>query len=236
MPATSSPKVRLPVMYHHWSRMTFLHWRYSPAVVQALVPDSLTVETFDGSAWVALTPFLMEGVRAPGLPILPWLSCFPETNVRTYVRDERGRSGIWFLSLDAGRLPAALGGRSSYWLPYHWSDMSVRTDDELVRYRCRRTWPGPRGARCDADVRAGAELPEGDELAAFLTARFRLFTRVAGRLASAEVEHPPWPLRGAEVVSLEQNLVQAGGLPEPESDPLPLFSSGVPVRVGPWTW
>jgi uncharacterized protein YqjF (DUF2071 family) len=48
----------------------------------------------------------MEGVRAPLVPSVPWLSRFPEINVRTYVRDDQGRSGIWFLSLDAARLPA----------------------------------------------------------------------------------------------------------------------------------
>src|SRR5918912_739696 len=55
-----------------------------------------------------MTPFLMEGVRAPLVPAVPWLSRFPEINVRTYVRDGRGRRGIWFFSLDAARLAAVL--------------------------------------------------------------------------------------------------------------------------------
>lgn len=236
MKAPPSPTVSLPVMYHHWSDITFLHWRYPADLVQRLVPDALTVETFDGSAWVGLTPFLMEGVRPPGLPALPWVSRFPETNLRTYVRDARGRTGIWFLSLDVGRLPAALGGRAGYWLPYFWSDMDVRGDGALRRYRCRRTWPGPSGARCDAEVRLGPELVESerDELAHYLTARFRLFTLVAGRPAAAEVEHPPWPLHRAELVRLDQTLLTAAGLPDPDHAPIVHASPGVPVRVGMW--
>ncbi|MEV4174317.1 MULTISPECIES: YqjF family protein [unclassified Nonomuraea] len=235
MRAPSSLHVARPVMYHQWSEITFLHWRCPPAVVQALVPGSLTVETFDGSAWVGLTPFLMEGVRVPGLPAVPWLSRFPETNVRTYVRDDLGRRGIWFLSLDAGRLTAALGGRAGFWLPYFWSDMSVRVGGGRVRYRCRRHG---NGARCDAEVATGPLLPAGevDELALFLTARYRLFTVVAGRTARARVEHPPWPLRRAELTRLDQDLVQAAGLPAPQGPPVVHASSGVPVRVGMWTW
>ncbi|MEU4547082.1 YqjF family protein [Nonomuraea dietziae] len=238
MRAPASPRVARPVMYHRWSDITFVHWRFPPDVVQALVPGSLKVETFDGTAWVGLTPFLMEGVRAPGTPALPWLSRFPETNLRTYVRDARGRSGIWFLSMEAGRLPAALGGRAGYWLPYFWSDMSVRTDGSLRRYRSRRYWPGPAGARCDVDVETGPDLAEDerDELAHFLTARFRLFTVVAGRLASAEVEHPPWPLRHARLARLDQDLVRVAGLPAPDQAPLLHASPGVPVRVGLWSW
>ena len=45
----------------------------------------------------------------------------PETNVRTYVRDPDGREGLWFFSLDAGRLEPVLVARSTYALPYMWS-------------------------------------------------------------------------------------------------------------------
>jgi uncharacterized protein len=234
--APPPPRVALPVMYHRWMRITFLHWRYPADLLQSMVPDRLTVDTFDGSAWVGLTPFLMRGVRAPGIPALPWLSDFPEINVRTYVRDGRGRSGIWFLSLDAARLPAVLAARAGYWLPYHWSDMAVRIDGDRVSYRCRRRGPGRHGARCDADVEFGPPLDEAerDALAHFLTARYRLFTVVAGRLVAAEVEHPEWPLHGAQVRRLDQDLLPAAGLPAPDARPLVHASPGVPVRVGMW--
>jgi uncharacterized protein YqjF (DUF2071 family) len=236
MNAPSSPRVARPVMYQHWRQLAFVHWRYPPDPVQALLPAGLAVHTFDGSAWVGLVPFLMDRVRAPVLPAFRWLSRFPETNVRTYVQDMRGRTGIWFLSLDAARLPAVLAARATYRLPYFWSAMSVTGAGELSRYRCRRRWPGPAGSRCDADVEVGPPLAESgrDELAHFLTARHRLFTVVAGRLVVAEAEHPPWPLHSARLVRLDQDLVQAAGLPGPERAPLLHASPGVPVRIGRW--
>ncbi|WP_220504015.1 YqjF family protein [Microbispora sp. H13382] len=236
MVSPTAGRVERPVMYHHWSDITFIHWRYPPGIVQAFLPDGLTVDTYEGSAYVGLTPFLMRGVRAPGLPPLPGLSRFPETNVRTYARDARGRGGLWFLSLDAGNLPAVLGARAAYGLPYYWSDMSVTGAGERRRYRCGRRWPGPSGARCDVDVDLGAALGEAerDGLADFLVERYRLFTVVAGRLVTAEVEHPRWPLHRAHVSGLEQGLLEAAGLPAPDHDPLVHASPGVPVRVGMW--
>jgi uncharacterized protein YqjF (DUF2071 family) len=203
-----------------------------------MLPAGLSVETFDGSAWIGLTPFLMEGVRAPLVPAVPWLSRFPEINVRTYVRDDRGRAGIWFLSLDAARLPAVLAARVGYRLPYYWSDMAVQVAGNRITYRCRRRVPPPTAARCDADVALGAPLEESerDERAHFLTARFRLFTVVAGRLAAAEAEHPDWPLHHAELRHLDQDLIQRAGLPPPTGDPLVHASPGVPVRIGMWHW
>lgn len=222
-------------MRQRWTRMTFLHWPYPPATVQRLLPPGLEVETAEGSAWVGLLPFLME-VRPPGLPPLPWVSRFPETNVRTYVRGADGRAGIWFFSLEAARLGAVAMARVTYRLPYFWAEMSVRSDGAEVGYRSRRRWPGPSNARCLARVEVGAELTPGElgPLDHFLTARYRLYTVVAGRGASAEADHPPWPLARARLLTLEQDLVQAAGLPRPARPPLVHYSPGVEDAIGRW--
>lgn len=250
MPVPLAPPVRRPVMLQHWRRLTFLHWRYPPSAVQALLPAGLEVETFDGAAWVGLVPFLMDRVRPPGAPPAPWASRFPETNVRTYARGPGGRDAIWFLSLDAARLGAVLVARAGYALPYFWSRMSVRlggsgdghdtggpgSGGDRLRYRCRRRWPGRAGARCDADVELGTpfEPAELGPLDHFLTARYRLWTVARGRLAAAEAEHLPWSLRRARVVDLRQDLLQAAGLPAPDGTPVVHASDGVRVRIGAW--
>jgi uncharacterized protein YqjF (DUF2071 family) len=223
-------------MLHEWSTMTFLHWPYRPSVVQRLLPRGLEVESVGGQAWVGLLPFQMRGVRIPGVPAAPWLSHFPETNVRTYVRGPDGQSAIWFFSLEAARLPAVLAARVSYWLRYFWADMSVDRDGQRVRYESRRRWPGPSGAACRAVVEVGGPFgaDELGELDHFLTARYVLYTVIAGRLVYAHAEHPPWLLTRARVVDLEESLVQAAGLPAPQGQPLVHHSPGVPVRIGAW--
>ena len=236
MEAPTAAPVSRPLMHHRWTAVTFLHWPYRPEVVQRLLPPGLEVETADGAAWVGLVPFRMEDVRLPGLPPLPWASSFPETNVRTYVRDRHGRPGIWFFSLDAARLGAVVAARATYRLPYFWAAMSVRRNGVQVRYRSRRLRPGPRGARCHALVEVGDafERSEPGPLDHFLTARFRLYTVIAGRGAVADAEHPPWPLVRARLLDLEDDLVVAAGLPWPGQSPLVHFSPGVQVRVGRW--
>lgn len=237
MKAPQEPRVTRPLMYHHWNWITFLHWAYPSAVVQRLLPPGLTAQTCGGTAWVGLTPFLMEGVRAPAVPAVPWLSRFGEVNVRTYVHDGQGRSGIWFFSLDAARLPAVLAARVGYRLPYFWSDVDVTVTGGRIGYRCCRRYPAG-GARCNAAVAMGPPLAEAerDELAHFLTARYRLFTVIAGRLAAAEAEHRPWPLHRAEVLGLDQDLLPRAGFPAPAGDALAHASPGVPVRIGMWHW
>jgi uncharacterized protein len=112
-------------MYQTWSRISFLHWSYDPRLLQRLLPGGLRPQTFGGRAWVGVTPFLLQDLRTPVAPALPWFTSFPETNVRTYVRGPDGREGLWFFSLDAARLEPVLVARSTYALPYMWSQMTV---------------------------------------------------------------------------------------------------------------
>lgn len=224
-------------MLHYWRHVALLHWPVPEQAVQARLPAGLTVQTFDDVAWIVIVTLLMDGVRAPGLPALPWLSRFPEINLRTYVRGADGRSGIWFFSLDAARLPVVAAARASYGLPYQWAAMSLRRGPDGVSYHSRRRGPVRRGTRCDVRVRAGAVIPDRQvsTLEHFLTARFRLYSRLAGRLVAADAEHGPWPLRRAEPTGLRTDLVEAAGLPATRDPPLVHASDGVTgVRIGAW--
>jgi uncharacterized protein len=234
MEAPSAPPVPRPLMHHRWTAVTFLHWPYPPQLVQRLLPPGLEVDRADGTAWVGLVPFRMEDVRLPGLPPLPWASRFPETNVRTYVRDRHGRVGIWFFSLDAARLGAVVTARVAYGLPYFWAAMSVRRGGDRVHYRSRRR--SATAPQCRALVEVGAAFGQSElgPLDHFLTARFRLYTLIAGRSAAADAEHPSWPLARARLLDLDDNLVAAAGLPPPGQAPLVHFSPGVDVRIGRW--
>jgi uncharacterized protein YqjF (DUF2071 family) len=85
-------------------------------------------------------------------------------------------------------------------------------------------------------VRTGPPLAASDldPLDHFLTARYRLYSRLAGRLIAANAQHEPWPLHHGEVTGLDQNLIQAAGLPAPGQAPLVHTSPGVTVRIGMW--
>jgi uncharacterized protein YqjF (DUF2071 family) len=219
-----------PVVRVSWRSLTFLHWAYDPDVVQPLLPPGLEVDTWDGKAWVAITPFVMTGFRLPFMPPLPVVSTFPETNVRTYARGPDGQDGLVFLSLEVDSLPTFVGARATYWVPYQWARMQV-DEGEPVRYVSRRR-NGDVGH--DIVVRPGERYGDGElgEFDHWLTGRWRAFTRIGGKLAVVAVQHERWPLLRVDVDKLDENLLGACGLPAPSGDPVAHFATQVDVRLG----
>ncbi|MBE2238577.1 MAG: DUF2071 domain-containing protein, partial [Caldilineaceae bacterium] len=109
------------VMAQEWCNLLFAHWPLPAAAMQALLPPSLTLDTFEGQAWLGIVPFRMRGVRPRLTPPIPWLSAFPELNVRTYVRlRDQGieKRGVYFFSLDAANPVAVRIARRTFHLPY----------------------------------------------------------------------------------------------------------------------
>lgn len=234
MPALSQyppDKVEAPLMFQGWKLVTFLHWRYPPARIRPLLPPELDLDLFDGSAWIGLVPFIVTQLHPPLIPALPWISRFPETNVRTYVRDRQGKPSIWFFTLDAARLPAVVAARTFFRLPYRWARMRVVRRNNVIEYESVRRAPFG-SARNRAGIKIGDAMPAGD-LDVFLTARFRLYTLWGGRLAFVDAEHQPWPLHEAEILGLEQNVIEESGVPKETGSPLVHYSPGVDTRIAP---
>lgn len=225
--------VRRAVMVQQWADLTMLHWPYDPAEVAARLPAGLVPDLHDERAWVGLIPFAMRNVRLPWGPPLPWLSSFPETNVRTYVSGPLG-PGIFFFSLDVSRLLPALTARSTYRLPYTWAKMSINRTPGRLFYEGRRRWPAPIGAMSRIHVDVGHSIPHRDltERDHYFTARWGLYSSLKRGLAYAPVEHAPWPLYHATVLDLEEDLVAAAGFTDPTGPPIATFSPGVLVRIG----
>ncbi|MBD0291786.1 MAG: DUF2071 domain-containing protein, partial [Thermoleophilia bacterium] len=88
------------LMAQTWEDLLFAHWPVSPEAVRRHLPSALPLDTWDGQAWIGITPFRVHGVRLRATPPPPGMSSFLELNARTYVTLEE-KAGIWFFSLDA---------------------------------------------------------------------------------------------------------------------------------------
>lgn len=212
-PAPDEPWVQA----QSWVELAFLHWRVDDAEVQRLLPEWVELETFDGSAWVGIVPFRIVDFRLRGLPPLPFISRWPELNVRTCVTCD-GKPGVWFFSLDASSPLVVEAGKRLFSLPYHRAQMRSERHDDFLYYESARA-----GGEFSARYRGEGPLfhAEPGSLEWFLVERYCLYTENAGTRYRLEIHHPPWDLQRGKV-DVDRNTMSPVSLPD--EHPHALFS------------
>lgn len=221
------------VMVQRWYDLLFAHWPLPPEVLRPLVPDALPLDTFEAQAWVGIVPFRMRGVRPRFLPAVPWLSNFPELNVRTYVTLD-GKPGVYFFSLDAGNPVATALARWFAHLPYYRATMRCVSWDDRIEYASQRTHRGAAPAEFRASYRptGPAFHAAPDSLDYWLTERYCFYAPTAGgRIVRCEITHAPWMLQPAELTVTSSTIAEAQGIPLPETPPLLRFAKSQEVLV-----
>ena len=188
---------RRPVMRQSWDDLFFLHWEYAAEAIQSRLPAGLTVDTFEGKAYLGVVGFRMNAVRPLGLPALPWLSYFNELNVRTYVRDASGEPGVWFFSLDCDRTPAVVIARAGFGLPYEHAAMSFGPG---LAQSCRRQGEQETAQYAWSAV-SSPQIATPGSLEFHLAERYSFFSVRGGRLVRGQVHHAPYELSSTDTAA-----------------------------------
>jgi uncharacterized protein YqjF (DUF2071 family) len=202
------------MMGQTWQDLLFAHWRVDEAALREHVPPQIPIDTFDGSAWIAVTPFVVTGARPRFALPAPGVARFPEINVRTYSTID-GRPGVWFFSLDTPSRLAVAVARRVFRVPYFRSEIAVRREAGQIQYASRRV-----EASAPPAAFAGAYWPTGPVQNAapgsfeyFATERYCLYTLDdEERVLRGEIHHPPWPLQPAQATFVSNRMGDQVGL------------------------
>ncbi len=205
------------VMYQSWNDLLFLHWRIEPDLIQRTLPEGLFVDCYQGNAFIGVVPFFMRNIRFRGTPSLPWISHFLELNLRTYLFDEAGRPGVWFMSLDCNQPLAVWAARTLFHLPYqHASMRATYEDNRTIDYRSRRSLPRKvqNESRFQYSYKTDILYAQPGTLDFFLAERYLLFSvNSKGQVFKGQVHHTPYPLCEVDVACHETDLFELNGLP-----------------------
>jgi uncharacterized protein YqjF (DUF2071 family) len=224
----------------------FSHWPVDPGTLRSLVPEALSIDTFEGEGWITALAIRQVSAGVRGVPVE---RSGPRLVVRTYVR--RGeKSGVFFLGIDASDRLGALIGRRALGLPI--SPARIETEgrpDPFEFYSRRRRFGGP-SARFRARYRPTGRSfrAEPGSLEAFLVERSRFFLTdddrsaaarfreeslgVDGRLRASEIDRTAWWLREASATVEVDGYFRAIGLDAPSAEPHCLYSQGFRIDTG----
>ena len=216
--------------WQKWRDLLFVHWSVDPTLLRKLVPSTLELDLFEDTAYVGVVPFAMFDVRPKWLPAA-FAFNFLETNLRTYVHHQ-GEPGVYFFSLEAASRLAVWAARTGWGLPYHYAKMRMEKEENTVTYHTQRSSQQAPIFSAKYTIEDPIPPPEPGSLEFFLLERYYLFSEHRGTLQKGQVYHTPYPAHTVTVHEIQDQLIHAAGLPQPQGPPpLAHYSPGVDVEV-----
>lgn len=214
-----------------WCDLLFAHWPIPSEKIKPFVPEPLKIQEFDGTSWVGIVPFRMEGVMHRPFPDLPWISAFPEINVRLYVEYEE-KPGVWFLSLDATNALAVWVARRFFYLPYYKAQIHIEKHGHRYRYESQRKEQKTVSFKGLYEPDSKPYEAESGSLEHWLTERYCLYAQSPeGDLYRSEVHHLPWPLQKAKADFMTNKMLSPFNIRLPDTSPLLHFASCLDVVI-----
>lgn len=222
-----------PIMHQEWRKLLFLHWKCDPKKIQATLPEGLFVDTFEGVAYITVLPFLIENFKVYNFST-PIYSKLVEINVRTYVVDKNGMSGVWFYSLDINSFFSMVGANIGFSLPYYFSRCKYEKLNHTIAIEGKRVFEP--SVEMKFSYKVDNEKPVffalENSLDFFLVERYVLFTFKNKKLMYGRVKHQPYTLENIQ--DLKYSIQLKDPLFDPSNQPdLIHFASGVDSDIFP---
>lgn len=214
------------IMRQVWRDVLFLHWPVQPELLRPHIPPALEIDTFEGYAWLGIVAFTMKGIYFRGLPfsVVP---PFSEVNVRTYVT-YKGKTGVFFMSLDVDDWASLNIAKRWYRLPYHPANATVRVDGGTIHYTSVRKSGKPLVFKGRCTPSNGAYFPVSGTLDHWLTEKYCFYTtRNKQDIYYGEIHHLPWPLKKADIQIDQHTLFSPLNIDLSKAAPIAHFSEGV---------
>ncbi|WP_426485251.1 YqjF family protein [Flavobacterium sp. 2] len=177
--------------YQEWHKTLFFHWELPAYFLQDYIPKGIELDTFHNMAWVSLVIFEVKNMRLRNLPPFPFISHFPEINLRTYVIKD-GKPGIYMFSIETNKLIEVLFTRMFIGLPYQKSKIK-RSPNRL------RSQNKTLKQHLDVNIGKIKPLAEKTPLDFWLTERHSLYENCDEEICRSDIHHKEWVLKELDV-------------------------------------
>ena len=222
---------RKHTLSQEWRNLTFMHWEVDIVKLQAHLPAGLEVDTYDGKAYVGIVPFVMKNVRPTWFFSTPFVSTFPEFNIRTYVTKD-GIPGVYFLTLEAKSMVTCSYAPKAYGLPYRYAKGKVSKHGNNIHWNSSRD-NGKLNLIGSTEITGEQTQAKSGTMEEFLFERYSLYTNKNGKVMRGYTHHKKWDFQDAKVTVTENSLTKSFdlGIKKLLEPDFVHFSSGVRVRT-----
>ena len=219
------------IMKQTWKDILFAHYPVQRKVLEKLVPSELTLDTYRGTGWVSIVPYLTSAMHLRGVPPIPGLATYPGFNIRTYVT-MNGKPGVYFFRLTAGNMLAAYAARTFFGLPYLYMRMEHKTAKDLNIFESEKS--AGMQLLCNYKSISNPAPTDKGSLEEWLVERYCLYNvSKKGIPLRGDILHDSWVLQKAEAEFHQNTLLSSLDIVPEVEKPILHYAKNRVVRFWP---
>ena len=188
------------IAQQEWHDVLFMHWPVPYDLLKPYVPNPITLETFEGEAWISIILFRAEKSRPRYMPSIISYPSFLQMNIRTYVHFD-GEPGIYFLSVDVNRLFTMVAAKRLLQLPYELADMKMEHLQNQLLFSSKRINQNHSDRKVIVKYRplTNKVSHRKGTLSYWLTERYCFWMMFGNRIVKGPLSHEMWTLYHSEL-------------------------------------
>lgn len=198
------------ILLQSWENLSFLHWRVDKEILIQHIPRHLTLDLYRNEAYIGIIPFMMKNVRPRWGVSIPFISNFPEFNIRTYVKFKNIK-GVFFLTLDAQSIITRIYASNFFHLPYRYSRGFVKRKSSTFFWKSDRLL-GDYGLEGSCKGIEEDQYAVKGSLDEFLLERYFLFTYDQKKIKKGFIHHKKWKFKKAKPKIIKNDFLKSFSL------------------------
>ena len=198
------------LLLQNWENLIFMHWAVNKNILNQYIPKGLKLDLYNGQAYVGVIPFMMKNVRPRWGFSIPFISDFPEFNLRTYVRSGKVK-GVFFLTLDAQSIITRMFASNFYYLPYKYSRGFIKREDNIYYWKSKRLI-GDYNLEGSCEGLGEYFYASRGSLEEFFFERYYLFVLANKKIRKGYIHHDPWKIKKAKPILINNNFLKSYSL------------------------
>ena len=198
------------ILLQSWENLSFMHWKVDKEILKKYIPKNLTLDLYKNEAYIGVIPFMMKNVRPRWGVSVPFISDFPEFNIRTYVRSKNIK-GVFFLTLDAQSIITRIYASNFFHLPYRYSRGFVKRKRNSFFWKSNRIF-GDYDLEGSCKGIEDARCAVKGSLDEFLLERYYLFTYDQKKIKKGFIHHKKWVFKKAKPKIIKNDFLQSFSL------------------------
>ncbi|MBL7706154.1 MAG: DUF2071 domain-containing protein [Taibaiella sp.] len=217
------------VVYSEWKNVLMLHWKVDASVIKHLLPPSLSVDTFEGGAWVTMCVASIENFRNKLLNLIKQGFKFKQVLMQTYVI-HNGKPGLFVFNQELEKSFTKNLYQRLFKLKQGETDFQREDEGDIHKFFASNEATG---------FKLGLHYNYGEPIAPsaleqWLSNRFKYFYEKDNQLFEYGVHHAEWLFRDVKVEKFKTKFNYGGLSIEGQPDFIH-FSRGIQKLFWPKT-